>query len=227
MEQRGEVGPVSQSQLVKALLGCETLRVWTRKARKSRAALLKWEGLPEVFKGNVSGLQAGETPLRLEASGEALICPWMGPLGGAPACHLQVLVTNGAPLLFPLLQRRVREATGTSPPPWVLCVHQLWHQPETEGPFLRGGSDLLWKACPGAGHSTRGLWCDHGVPQVSGQLCAQRCSPRSLCWILSSESSGLSLLLTSHLLWFCRCSFSITSPFANDSRWLCDACFYN
>ena len=44
---------------------------------------MKWEGLPEVFKGNVSGLQAGETPLRLEASGEALICPWMGPLGGA------------------------------------------------------------------------------------------------------------------------------------------------
>ena len=27
MEQRGEVGPVSQSQLVKAFLGCETLRV--------------------------------------------------------------------------------------------------------------------------------------------------------------------------------------------------------
>ena len=27
MEQRGEVGPVSQSQVVKAFLGCETLRV--------------------------------------------------------------------------------------------------------------------------------------------------------------------------------------------------------
>jgi hypothetical protein len=27
MEQRGEIGPVSQSQVVKAFLGCETLRV--------------------------------------------------------------------------------------------------------------------------------------------------------------------------------------------------------
>ena len=63
MEQRGEIGPVSQSQVVKAFLGCETLRVWTCKTRKSRAALLKWEGLPEFFRGNVSGLQAGEAPL--------------------------------------------------------------------------------------------------------------------------------------------------------------------
>ena len=60
---RGEVGPVSQSHVVKAFLGCETLRVWTCKTRKSRAALLKWEGLLEVFKGNVSGLLAGEAPL--------------------------------------------------------------------------------------------------------------------------------------------------------------------
>ena len=72
----------------------------------------------------------------------------------------------------------------------VLSVHWLWHKPETEGPFLCGGSNLLWKARPRAGHPTWRLRCGHCVPQVNQHTCSEPSSPPSPCCCLFSQCSG-------------------------------------
>lgn len=189
--QRNQESPVSWSQVVKVSLGHGTLRLWTCKTRKSRAAVLKWEVLLEGFKRNISEPQEQEAPLWLEPSWEALICLLIGPLGRSPgprATFRSWSVMESLPAS--LLQWRVCEASRPPPPPWMLCVHRLWHQPETEGPFLCGRSNLLWKARPGAGHATWGLRRGHCVPQVNQQIYTKRCSLTRPCCSLISECSG-------------------------------------
>lgn len=114
----------------------------------------------------------------------------------------------------------VCEAAGPSPPPWVLCVYRLWHKPETEGPFLCGRSNLLWKACPRAGHATRRLRRGHCVPQVNQQICTQHCSPTSPCCNLFSKCSGPLLswnfLFTLVLSLLMKCRFPL--PLLTDSH---------
>jgi hypothetical protein len=108
----------------------------------------------------------------------------------------------------------------------MLCVHRLWHQPETEGPFLCRGSDLLWKACPGAGHSAWGLRCGHSVPRVMERTCPVYCPPASLLHLVLGifwlsppwQSCAYLVLVMRNKHW--------VSSGLTDSHWQGDICFY-
>lgn len=60
----------------------------------------------------------------------------------------------------------------------ALTVAQTWNK----GLFLCGRPNLLWKACPRAGHTPWRLRRGRSVPQVNRQICTQQhCSPTRPC----------------------------------------------